>query len=196
MSPLLSERRPSCATDGYEGTGACGVCPWRRDTAVGRFPPERYVALASTSVAGAGPVFACHTSAEEASHACVGWLLADGGRFNFQAQLAKAMGRWDPAALRTRGALYDTYGEMALANGVPPEVVDALGVASPSRPYPIQVIPPAEMPMSDAAHYTDQMVLARVAGVLAQQPEAPTTRTVPMLSAARRTGPAPRRRQR
>lgn len=145
-SPLLGQRRPSCPTDAGQPTGTCGVCPWRTDSRIGRFPPERYIAMASTSIAGWGPLFDCHTSNETAGHACVGWLLRDGGRYNHQAHWGLAAGRWNLNALHSASTLYDSYGAMALANNVAPHIVDALGVASPTRTHPIQIIPPPRCP--------------------------------------------------
>ncbi|MDQ0365076.1 hypothetical protein [Catenuloplanes indicus] len=82
------------------------------------------------------------------------------------------------------------YGEVALAHGVLQQVVDALGVASPSRPLPDLAFPPEPMDLTAAVYYTDQAVLARVEGVLAGSPEPPAART------RRVPGPAPRRRRR
>ena len=38
----------------------CAECPWRRDVPPGKFPPERFIALAHTAYDLAGHVFACH----------------------------------------------------------------------------------------------------------------------------------------
>lgn len=117
----------------YAATTTCDECPWRKDVPVGRFAPERYVALAGTSKQDLGTIFTCHKTDEGGNeHACVGWLMVDGPE-NLVVRLAAANGDIDFDRLRARGELYDSYGEMAEANGVPTGVVDALGVRSARR---------------------------------------------------------------
>ena len=53
----------------------CAECPWRRDVPTGKFPPERYVALATTAYDMAGAVFACHMSKDGREFACAGFIL-------------------------------------------------------------------------------------------------------------------------
>jgi hypothetical protein len=122
------------------GGSTCDECPWRRDVAVGRFPPERFIELASTSVQHIGPLFACHVTPEGGEHACVGWLLVDGVE-NLRVRIAISTGELNLRRLVARGELYNSFGEMAEANGVPAEVVDALGVRSSRRNR--SVTPPA-----------------------------------------------------
>lgn len=111
----------------------CDECPWRTDVATGRFPPERYESLASTSRQGLGPIFACHKTTEgDGEHACVGWLLVDGPE-NLSVRIASMSGEVDLAALRSRGPLFDSFGAMAEANGVSAGTVDDLGVRSDRR---------------------------------------------------------------
>lgn len=103
----------------------CGECPWRRDQPAGRFPPERYEELRGTSATPAGsaplgaPMFACHKTAEGREIACAGWLAVE-GHGHVGVRLAVATGRLDPVALTPAPGwpgLYDTYDELAVANG-------------------------------------------------------------------------------
>ena len=107
---------------GFARIRPCDECPWRKDVAVGRFAPERFVALARTVARGAAhqvgqPVFACHKSHEGKDVVCAGFLLVDGGQ-NFTVRLALFQRRFDPAKLEATGPLYASYAEMAAANGV------------------------------------------------------------------------------
>ena len=122
----------TCGHDPLGATVTCDECPWRTDVCVGNFPPERFVALADTSKQGFGPLFACHKTADGAEHACVGWLLGDGPE-NLRVRLALAQGTIDLDSLVARGPIYESYGDMAEANGLTPEQVDALGVRSARR---------------------------------------------------------------
>jgi len=120
---------PHCS---YAATVTCDECPWRKNAAPGRFAPERYVALAGTSKQGFGAIFTCHKTDDGNEHACVGWLMVDGPE-NLVVRFAIAKGDIDFKNLRSRGELYDSYGEMAEANGVSAEQVDELGVRSERR---------------------------------------------------------------
>src|SRR5579883_1177505 len=77
----------------------CQECPWRKDVPVGKFPPERYVALRQTCEQGFNSIFACHRSPDDAPQACVGFLLVDGSN-NWTARLAAIEGKFDPAKLK------------------------------------------------------------------------------------------------
>lgn len=103
----------------------CANCPWRRDSPVGEFPPERYEALRETAGRPGGevpigaPVFACHKSSEDNTMACAGWLAVCGYehlgiRYNL------AIGRL-PASALTAGPgwppLFGSYEELAERNG-------------------------------------------------------------------------------
>ncbi|HEX8630866.1 MAG TPA: DUF6283 family protein [Catenuloplanes sp.] len=91
--PIRHPRRP------------CGQCPWRRDTPPGKFPADRYAALAATDGTPgreaplAAPIFACHLSGEGHDQACAGWLAVV-GLDHLGIRLAAAAGRLDPATLR------------------------------------------------------------------------------------------------
>lgn len=101
----------------FRRTETCAECPWRRDVAVGRFPPERYVSLRETCTQGFNNLFACHKTAEGHETVCVGYLLVDGLN-NFRVRLAVIRGQYDPKTLKASGPLYDSFQEMAMANGV------------------------------------------------------------------------------
>jgi len=64
----------------------CDECPWRKDCKPGRFAPERWEALRSTSIDPethfgpefGGPLFACHKTPEGGERTCAGWLAVEG----------------------------------------------------------------------------------------------------------------------
>ena len=94
----------------------CNECPWRRDVPVGRFPPERFEALARSVDQGFAPVFACHKSPDAGEFACAGYLMRD-GTSNFRVRLALIDKQIDLTALVASGPLYGAFREMAKANG-------------------------------------------------------------------------------
>lgn len=96
----------------------CDECPWRMDVAPGRFPPERFVALAETAYDLSGCVFACHKSPDGRAFACAGFLRQSAAH-NLSVRLAARAGRIDLAEIGDGGApLYPDYVAMAVANGV------------------------------------------------------------------------------
>ncbi|WP_236949415.1 DUF6283 family protein [Mycolicibacterium goodii] len=105
----------------------CANCPWRRDSAVGEFPAERYVALRGTAgspgreAALDAPIFACHKSEPGRDRACAGWLAVAGVN-HLGIRLAVALGRLPVTVLqpgRDWPALFSSYDEMAERNGAP-----------------------------------------------------------------------------
>lgn len=63
----------------------CAACPWRKAAEPGRFPPERWEALAASSADERGmgpeygaPLFACHKTPDAGERACAGWLAMEG----------------------------------------------------------------------------------------------------------------------
>lgn len=108
----------------------CPTCPWRKD-AVGEFPAEAFRHSAQTGADGAtisGPdglaeashTFACHTSGTEKPATCAGYILRSQDAIGWR--LAVIRGLFDPRQVSDRGiALFDSYYEMAVANGVPPD---------------------------------------------------------------------------
>lgn len=93
----------------------CPECPWRTDVPTGRFPPERYRALAETAYDLSMRVFACHKSPEGGEFACAGALLRQDHNLRFR------FSRIDRDTITADGPLYDDYRAMAEANGVDPD---------------------------------------------------------------------------
>jgi hypothetical protein len=91
----------------------CAECPWRRDVSTGKFPPERFRALAHCAYDLARPIFACHMSKDGGEFACAGFLLQASIH-----NLGVRMSRQDFSHVRSPYPLYETYREMAVANGV------------------------------------------------------------------------------
>jgi hypothetical protein len=97
----------------------CSECPWLRETEVGRFPPERYRALWETcQPGGLAHLFACHKT-ERSERACAGMLAVCGPDINMVRLLA-SYGKIDLGAIEATGPLYDSFDEMARANGYDP----------------------------------------------------------------------------
>lgn len=105
----------------------CAECPWRLDQPSGRFPADRYRALAATArhtdgICGVtAPLFACHKSTEGRDIACAGWLAVCGAD-QLNMRLAVVRGRLDGAALQPGQDwpdLHPDYIALAVANGVP-----------------------------------------------------------------------------
>lgn len=104
----------------------CPTCPWRRDAEVGRFPPQAYRESAHTAHDAAQTTFACHESGKKNPATCAGFILANSAH-NLGLRMALAFGRVSGEKLEeifqrqqeSGPALYDSYREMAVANGVP-----------------------------------------------------------------------------
>ncbi|WP_435108110.1 DUF6283 family protein [Nocardiopsis synnemataformans] len=106
----------SMEADNHSRRKICGDCPWRRDTEAGAFPVEAFRRSARTAYNMSERLFGCHTSGKEHVQTCVGFLLR-GAEHN----LAVRLNPVDPDTLDTGGAeLYNSYREMAIANGVDP----------------------------------------------------------------------------
>ncbi len=106
----------------------CLECPWKRTSPPGQFDACRYEALTDTAgTPGAeapldAPIFACHKTQEGGDRACAGWLAVV-GRDHLGVRFMVATGRLDPAALEPGPdwpPLYESYAELAVANGVSP----------------------------------------------------------------------------
>lgn len=97
----------------------CGSCPWRRD-AVGEFPAEAFRHSARTAHDMALETFACHASGTEKAAVCAGFLLRNSEN-NLGARLMEMRGELARQELQDGGhELFDSYREMAVANGVDP----------------------------------------------------------------------------
>ena len=98
----------------------CSNCPWRVD-AVGQFPAEAFRHSASTAYDMAGNEFACHQSGQEKPATCAGFLLR-GARHNLATRMKASRGRIDFDSISDGGLeLFDSYRDMAEANGVSPD---------------------------------------------------------------------------
>jgi hypothetical protein len=65
-------------------------------------------------------MFACHMTPEGEEKACAGFLLVHGHDNNL-VRLAVMQGRLDLSQVRADGELYESFDELALANGYDPE---------------------------------------------------------------------------
>lgn len=96
----------------------CDECPWRSDLPTGVFPPEAFRISAHTSYDMADTTFACHMQGKENPATCAGFLLRSD--HNLAVRMALANGKLKP--LEEPGVpLYDSYRQMAEANGVAPD---------------------------------------------------------------------------
>lgn len=95
-------------------------CPWRRDARPGQFPAEAFQHSAATSQPGSKRRFGCHSSSLEQPRMCAGWLLR-GAQHNAAVQRVLADGTVPRPELPAGVELYDSYAEMAVANGVAPD---------------------------------------------------------------------------
>ncbi len=91
----------------------CAECPWRLDVPAGKFSPERFEALAATAYDLAGTVFACHMSKEGGEFACASFIIKSSAH-----NLAVRMSRQSFVHVTSDHPLFETYREMAIANGV------------------------------------------------------------------------------
>ncbi|HBO7965336.1 TPA: hypothetical protein L5C46_003803 [Pseudomonas aeruginosa] len=98
----------------------CKDCPWRRD-AVGVFPAEAFRLSAATAYDMSDRTFGCHTTGKEKPTTCAGFLLR-GADHNLSVRLNLINGELDLNQVSDGGVdLFDSYAEMAIANGVDPE---------------------------------------------------------------------------
>lgn len=96
----------------------CPTCPWRTD-AVGEFPAEAFRHSANTAHDASRNVFSCHTSGAEKPAACAGFLLRNSAN-NLAVRVMQVQGDLDMAEVHDGGhELFESYREMAVANGVP-----------------------------------------------------------------------------
>jgi hypothetical protein len=127
-------------TEGRYRRRPCSDCPWRRD-AVGIFPAEAFRLSATTGADGSAlrrlgdealHTFGCHQSGAAKPATCAGFILR--GDRGIGWRLAASFGKFDPRKVRPAGAaLFDSYFDMAVANGVP-EDDPALADCRPWQP--------------------------------------------------------------
>lgn len=95
----------------------CQECPWRTDAPIGAFPAEAYRISANTAEDLGTHTFACHMSGSDKPSICAGFLLR-GADHNMAARMAIMRGDVSPAQITSDVPLYDSYRDMAEANGV------------------------------------------------------------------------------
>lgn len=99
----------------------CSDCPWRKDAKIGEFPVEAYQHSARTAYDMAQETFACHQSGTDKPATCAGFLLR-GAAHNLSVRLGLMEGKIDLHEVSDDGIdLYDSYRDMAIANGVDPD---------------------------------------------------------------------------
>lgn len=98
----------------------CAHCPWRLDQPTGRFPPEAFRHSAETAHDLSDHRFGCHMSGVERAETCAGFLLR-GAAHNLAVRLDLMTGRVDLDDVSTDVPLYNSYRDMAQANGVAAE---------------------------------------------------------------------------
>jgi len=100
----------------------CPTCPWRKD-AVGEFPAEAFRHSAHTCYDLSMETFGCHSAGLEGNRTCAGFLLSLSADHNMRVRLAAFDGGGlDRRRIDAGGHdLFDTYREMAVANGVHPD---------------------------------------------------------------------------
>lgn len=99
----------------------CEQCPWRKDVPTGVFPAQAYRESAPTSYDMAQSTFACHMSGRDKPATCAGFLLRHAHN-NLSVRLSECSGRINLSRLNDGGyPIYETYREMAIANGVDSE---------------------------------------------------------------------------
>jgi len=97
----------------------CATCPWRVD-AVGEFPAEAFRHSAPTAYDMSDRTFACHESGSAKPATCAGFLLR-GADHNLSIRLAYLYGEIHDDVEDGGVELFDSYREMAEANGVDPD---------------------------------------------------------------------------
>jgi Family of unknown function (DUF6283) len=109
-------RRKGTMSD-FAMTRTCPECPWLLSSKPGKFPPERYKAMADTCrPGGIRPVFACHMTPDGNPRACAGMILVCGRDSNL-VRVAAMSERFEPSQITASGPLYPSYLAMAAANG-------------------------------------------------------------------------------
>lgn len=107
----------------------CPECPWQRSAPPGKFGVERYESLIGTAQQSFGTMFACHMTQEGRESPCAGYLAVTGAT-SITVRLAVANKLVDLAKIESAVAdgdyppMYGSYAEMAVANGVDPDLLD------------------------------------------------------------------------
>ncbi|MFV3332575.1 DUF6283 family protein [Pseudomonas sp. NY15437] len=110
---VKSDRKNTCKVP-------CKDCPWRRD-AVGVFPAEAFRLSAHTAYDMSDRTFGCHTTGSSKPTVCAGFLLR-GSAHNLKVRMNLIARNIDLSKVSDGGVdLFNSYAEMAIANGVAPE---------------------------------------------------------------------------
>ncbi|NUB11622.1 hypothetical protein GAY28_02195 [Azospirillum brasilense] len=96
----------------------CPHCPWRKDQPTGRFPADAFRHSAETAHDMSTHRFGCHMSGTSQPETCAGFLLS-GAQHNLAVRLDLMRGQIDMDEVTSAVPLYESYREMAVANGVP-----------------------------------------------------------------------------
>ncbi len=94
----------------------CKDCPWKKSSA-GIFPPEAFVASASTAYDMASNTFACHCAGLDTPRTCAGFLLVSSDH-NLAVRLQRFNGETFEGLSDGGHELFSSYKDMAVANGV------------------------------------------------------------------------------
>ncbi|MFD7663454.1 DUF6283 family protein, partial [Streptomyces sp. NPDC059788] len=125
-------------------------CPWRRDAPPGQFPAEAYRHSAATSRPGTDRHFGCHSGRPGQPQMCAGWLLR-GAEHHAGVQQQLADGALARPVLPAGMELYDSYADMAVANGVDRDdpALTGTGAPEPARAAAACVPPAGDQPQED-----------------------------------------------
>lgn len=97
----------------------CRECPWRKDSPTGVFPADAFRTSAPSAYDGAMSTFGCHMNKTSAPATCAGFLLRHGEN-NIGVRFALMRERIELSDIEDGGfPVYESYREMAVANGVP-----------------------------------------------------------------------------
>lgn len=96
----------------------CKSCPWRTSE-IGTFPAQAFRISAHTAYDTDDRTFGCHESGHKKPSTCAGFLLR-GAEHNLAVRLGKLQGRYLDVLNADGAELFDSYREMAVANGVEP----------------------------------------------------------------------------
>jgi hypothetical protein len=99
----------------------CAECPWRRANA-GSFLAKAFEISTVTATDASTHLFACHMAGKDEPKTCAGFLLSETAVDNLGVRLGRMMGRFE-ALSGDPDELFQTYKQMAVANGVAPNAV-------------------------------------------------------------------------
>lgn len=97
----------------------CPTCPWRTD-AVGEFPAEAFRHSAHTAYDMSERPFGCHQAGVKTPKICAGYLLR-GADHRLTVRVARMKGKIADDVSDAGIDLFDSYRDMAEANGVDPD---------------------------------------------------------------------------